>query len=578
METRHPVTSRAALVFLVLVAAFHPLVLWNYGFEIADTGWAVLLMRDFSTRPDLIQTSAPWYLSWAIGHFFQEISGQKSWIAIRQAGFIPFLVPVLAVLMIGRITKSNRLEMAFGLCCTSLLSYSAFSLYQLNYNSISLALSIVAICLIIVGSSHANWIIRSASLFAAGALVSFATSSRLPSILTVIPILFYIITSDYKKSFFKSISVLFLGFVGGVAAILLLTWYFGHTKHYMTGLLDFMSGVVAGSGHTSHAGSSIVMIWIQTCLRVLIYTCIITVALLFVLQVIKRFKKFKIPALILVWTGLTLATWRGGVAGSIPLLQSLPLVAVAIAFADQKGIQNPYANSSKRVILTGLVFAATFSFGSTNGFMISLAAYWLVLPFIFDVMTTKDGKTIALLVLSSILTVSSYQAINPYWDQRVDRLQCKFKIPGVLGIISQCERVRETEEVVGFILENSSQTDKIFIAQSSPALYVLAGRSVWGSFPWPYLRSSQDMKNLLSKEYAEYPKLVVLDRLNVFNSKWPAGERQEPIQHVTQSKEHFPIYLDFLTRQNYVQVYGNNTWKVYAQVQPPSAAKGAVGH
>jgi hypothetical protein len=118
------------------------------------------------------------------------------------------------------------------------------------------------------------------------------------------------------------------------------------------------------------------------------------------------------------------------------------------------------------------------------------------------------------------------------------------------------------EGVVNAIDTNSQPNDRIFVAQNSPGLYVLANRQVWGDSPWPYLKSAASMAKMFSQASTE-PKLFVLDRKSVFNPDWPGGPPREPIEHISGEKKHWPIYLEYLRAHRYVPIYQNSTWVVF---------------
>ena len=144
-------------------------------------------------------------------------------------------------------------------------------------------------------------------------------------------------------------------------------------------------------------------------------------------------------------------------------------------------------------------------------------------------------------------------------------LQCRFAIAPLRGVASQCSRVGPVEGVVRAIAENSAPGDAIFVAQNSPALYVLAQRAVWGNSPWPYLDSTHDIARWFA-EADSSPRLLVLDKINLVGGRdWPNSDNGELRQHVSGLKRHWPIYTAYLTTHNYRLIFENALWQVYAR-------------
>ena len=125
----------------IILASCWPLLFWRYGFEVADTGWYAVLSRDFFSRPDMITTASPWYLTWAIGACLTAHSGENGWLMLRLAGFLPYLVASLSVATLSLRFKAPLIGSSLGIlreCAFLLLRFNLH--HQLQHNRCGLFL------------------------------------------------------------------------------------------------------------------------------------------------------------------------------------------------------------------------------------------------------------------------------------------------------------------------------------------------------------------------------------------------------------------------------------------------------
>ena len=92
------------------------------------------------------------------------------------------------------------------------------------------------------------------------------------------------------------------------------------------------------------------------------------------------------------------------------------------------------------------------------------------------------------------------------------------------------------EGVVNTIDTHSQTNDRIFVAENSPGLYVLADRQVWGDAPWPLSESAASMAQAFAAASTP-PKLFILERRDVFGSDWPGGLSKEPNEQLLGEKK-----------------------------------------
>ena len=119
------------------------------------------------------------------------------------------------------------------------------------------------------------------------------------------------------------------------------------------------------------------------------------------------------------------------------------------------------------------------------------------------------------------------------------------------------------EGVVNTIDTHSQTNDRIFVAENSPGLYVLADRQVWGDAPWPLSESAASMAQAFAAASTP-PKLFILERRDVFGSNWPGGLSKEPNEQLLgEIKNHWPNYLEYLRVHGYIRIYQNSMWVVF---------------
>ena len=542
----------------ILLASCWPLLFWRYGFEVADTGWYAVLSRDFFSRPDMIATASPWYLTWAIGACLTAHSGENAWLMLRLVGFLPYLVTSLAVAALSLRFKAPLIGSSLGILCASVLSYSCVSVYIINYNTIAAAFSCIGVCAVLLSCFNTKSTWTTALVVLGGVFIALAAASRLISILSLIPACLCLLITGIEGNRWKHMIGLLLGLIAGILLVGIFAASAGNLAALTGGLWTFLRGAIGKADGTSHSAASVSHIWIHsfghTVVRAVAVTLVLGLLRRLLLRKIIVYRVLSVVILIL----LTVAVGRHD-----GLYDAMPLIILGLACLDLDKISFfSLSNPIPCVVTTGFVFAVVFSLGSTNGFHVSLFADWILLPFLPQLTSDKRGRQVIVLALAMLAILGARKSCHPYWDHKINDLHCQFSSGVLQGIFSQCNRISDVEGVVNAIDTHSQANDRIFVAQNSPGLYVLANRQVWGDSPWPYLRSAVSMAKLFAVTSTP-PKLFILDRKDVFNADWPGGQPREPIQHVSGEKKHWSIYLEYLRVNRYTQIYQNSTWVVF---------------
>lgn len=555
----------------ILLASFWPLLYWRYGFEVTDTGWYAVMSRDFFHRPDMIATGAPWYLTWAIGACLTVHSGKNLWLMLRLVGFLPYLVSSMAVAALSLRLKASLIGSSLGILCASLLSYPA-GLYIINYNTISAAFSCVGLCAVLLSCFNNKTIWATARVALGGVFIALAAASRINSILSLIPACLCLLIANLKGNRWKRMIGLLCGFATGILLVGIFAACAGNLAELARGLWTFLLESAGRAGESSHPEGSVAGIWIHSLGLAVVLAAAVTQGL----GMLRRLLLDKIIAY-RVLSLVILMLLGVAVRHHDELYLAMPLIILGLACLDRdKSFFFDLGNPIPCVVATGVVFAAIFSLGSNNGLTVSVFAYWIVLPFLPELAPNNRGRQIVIFALAMLAILGAGRSYHPYWDHKINELNCQFGSGVLRGIFSQCSRISDVEGVVSAIDTNSQTNDEILIAQNSPGLYVLANRQVWGDAPWPYIESPASM----AQEFAAAstpPKLFILDRRDVFNADWPGGLSDEPVEHDYGERGHWPIYPEYLRAHGYIQIYQNGMWTVFSLPSPaPGPAPGQI--
>ena len=128
---------------LVILPALLPVLLRNYGLEVADSGWAAVLTRDYFSRPEMVGQASPWFLTWTIGALLSNGNGMQL-TQLRLFTFLPILLSAVAAWTAFSAYGYRAWVATVGVFVAGLAAYSSFSLYFLNYNTISAAFATLA--------------------------------------------------------------------------------------------------------------------------------------------------------------------------------------------------------------------------------------------------------------------------------------------------------------------------------------------------------------------------------------------------------------------------------------------------
>jgi len=555
---------RTILSTLLAISLTLPIVLLSrFGIEVADSGWATVLTRDFLTDSRMIGAAAPWYLTWGLGRLV-TVWEPEGINALRLAGFIPYLISGMAVWFVYlRLNKESTL-IALSILAAAIVSYGTAASYYFHYNTVSTAFAVVALSLLIAADSEKKY--KGAFCILAGLLLVASISSRLASAAMIIPAGYVCIQLQQDR--IKSIFYCHLGALLGLGLLIAASFLLGNLEEYSSGLLHFLASSFSADAQTSHPGSLITNIYVGTVKRVVGNAVLFCVAAALLEQYLEGRNKSRL-LLSLLAAALALYMSRGVMQQS--LVAALIIVAVLRGTEQEAGTPRIL----RTALVAGSLLALLFPLGSANGFANATIAVWFLIPGLVAVCrTTRQGKIdqrdIAVLVLIAACTFGALgNSTHPYWDKGFSELKCTMEGKHVHGIRTTCDRKKVLEEVIEVVGKYAANGEAILVVQNSPMIYALTGTRPWIKYPWPFLRSPENIESeiaLRERERQGLPRIIVMDRLNAFGSAWPLTD-EEPLENIYFSKDktHSPIYKDFIQRHQFKLVFENRMYYVFSR-------------
>jgi len=540
----------------VLIASIWPLIFARYGFDVSDTGWYAVLSRDFFARPDIVASVCPWYMTWAVSACLGKIDSDHIWMVLRIAGFLPYMLSTIAVVALAVHHKSSKFTTGVGVLCASILSYSDGGVNTLNYNTVSVAFACIGIAFCLIGSERTKK--KYALLLCAGFFIGLSTASRLSNLLLMGPAILSIVLVQNTHDRIKRIATVLLGFGVSVCFIATFAAWAGNLTELEYGMQGFILGSVFHSNHqTSHSVGNSFHIWVYS-FRSVIVRSVGVVTVLAILRALfhRHVMVYRVLSFVVLFL-IAISTLKHN-----DMFVAFPLIIVGITCLEQKRTSWTFQNPLLRTVITGLLFAVLFPLGSMNGFANSLYAFWFVLPFLPQLVSDTWGRVTVVISLTVLAILAAGNSQYPYWDHKISDLHCQFESGSLSGVHSQCSRITDVDGAVNAIQSLSNPTDRIFIAQNSPGLYVLSGRQVWGDAPWPFVRPAGYMSNLFAQGLVP-PKLFVMDKIEVLNPDWPNGKKNAPSDNMSGTKNNLILCKEYLDRNGYIPVYQNSTWIIY---------------
>lgn len=548
-----------SIIFLLLILpSLIAFILSNYGLDIADSGWAAVVTRDYFSSPEIAAQASPWFFTWLIGAFLTQ-NDQNQVSALRDIAYLPIFTASLATWISFYVAGFKNWKTALGIAIAGLASYSAFGLNYLNYNSLSASFATVAFaCIFLKGHGKNSKTSRILLIFLAGTFFSLSVMSRFASITMLIPCLYLILIYSYSRKSIIADGIIFAsGIFTGIFGVGCITYSSGHLTYLIQNLISFFQSSIGSGGESSHPVSLLLKTYFSTFLTALIQASIFVIAVVYShAQLVVR--KYLILPFAFICVAFVVGESR------INFYQVFIIVILILLIGVRSSPNMP--RSMKPYAITGILFAFLFPLGSTNGLANSCFAMWFLVPTILCVTENKVGR--AVIGVSSSICVAILLANtfwNPYWDSRISKLECNLASKYAKNIKTTCARSKVLGEVIEVIEKHTTHNKSILVYQNSPMIYMLSGTVPWIKFPWPYLISSDRLEEeIKTKQKTSLPKLIVRDKQSTFGKQWPDSEKL-PMQSIRSTPKSITTYDNLVEEHHYHLVFENSMFQVLAQ-------------
>lgn len=538
-----------------------PLFLMKYGFEIADSGWAAVLTRDFYSNAEMAGRASPWILTWAIGALLSS-GNSFNLSALRFATFAPIFLSAIFTYLVFHFYGYRSRIVTIGIMVAGLVCYSAFSVYFINYNTISACLFVISISfLFFSGKFPSNGTWSYLLCFFAGVLYTLSSLSRIASAALIIPCAF-VIFSFYSLRIRPYVAFL----LGATCCALVLCFAFyktGHLKYVAEDITSFIYSALVSNNNASHSRMELITVLLRSVISSFGWALVFLLSFFSFFDALKNRKSYKIAISVGAVFFLVLAERS-------VYLSIFPSILVLLLLGNA-----PLSTKSPKFMLpiTGVLFSLIFPLGSMNGFTNSCFALWLLIPGIIVYLAGSTKYWVAIAATAVAANISIYNAfVKPYWDHNVFSLECTLRNKNVGKLHTSCDRKRVLDEAVEAISRYSDTRDEIFVYQNSPMIYVLTGQRPWIPYPWPYLIPIQRIeKSFFERSKTSLPKVVVREKLSPFNEEWPNTD-QLPIETFRRGHDYSIFYQTFFRAHGYVPVYENTMFEVFAMERPKANA------
>ncbi|HET9644210.1 MAG TPA: hypothetical protein VFP68_12835 [Burkholderiaceae bacterium] len=530
-----------------------PILLARYGFEVADSGWAAVLTRDFFDRPEMAGRASPWFLNWALCALIT--SGETfRFDYLRVAAFAPILTASLFTYLTFHLYGHRSLKVACAVMAAGVVAYGGSAVYFINYNTVSACLIVASISFLLWSGRVASreWAASILCLFG-GFFLALSAASRIASAALVLPCIFIIFSIHRSRlqpwvAFFAgaALSAAFLAFVFKET---------GHLNYILHDLRQFVYSALVSRTNASHTGSNLLKAFLLSLAESMGWAAVVIASLYFVLDG----RKSKDAARIAIGAmGVAFMIWTGR-KEYIEVLPSLFLMLLLSSARPNRELR-PFLLPT-----AGALLAFAFPLGSTNGFKNSSYALWFLLPGVLTVLTTSRERCIGNIALCFAVAMGIYNSVrNPYWDHSVWSLSCSIQTRFTGSIRTTCDRERVLNELMVELQKRVKPKDEIFVYQNSPMIYILSGTRPWIPYPWPYLVPIEKIETaILEREKVSLPKIVVRDKLSTFNKDWP-NTLQPPMETISGGQRYTRFYEDYFEQRRFKKVFENSMYEILA--------------
>lgn len=539
--------------FLLAVSpALLPLLLWKYGIDLIDSGWVAVLSRDFFERPEMAGQAAPWFLTFWIGGLLAS-ADPFTITPLRIAPAYPLFLSAAATFFTFWRLGYRDWIVPFGIATAGLTSYAIDSYHSLDYNPVSVCFVVCSLsALFLAGHEGKRGTTRALWLYGlAGALFSLAVATRIASITLVVASIF-VLWCGQRAAPRCWVSWL-AGSVTSVGALAVLTWHTGHLPYVLNDLSEFLTTSLQDKPGALHGSRLLLHVILSSYLESFARAFMLFVGLAFLAD--RKGRERPVEALIAL-AGTLSIMW----INRYVLITVTPLLFVILLL-----LRWPLRLSEGAVpiAVAGALVALAFPVGSNVGFKNSAYALWYLIPGVLVIIPKGRDRLIAAVASGVLVVAGTANALfYTYGDRGVRSLDCEIRNRFAQGVMTTCERRSVLEELVSEISKRAGEGREIFVYQNSPMIYVLTGTRPWLPYPWPYLISPERIEGAIrERELASLPALIVRERLNTMNVRWP----ELPLGPIAGADDYAETYRSFIERHGFRVVFRNTMFEILAK-------------
>lgn len=557
------IKSKQISVITLLIILVVPIAILNQGIDFTDTGWMLTYFQNIFSHPESVTFWFHLYLTNIIGGIWNLFFGNFGLISFKIAGVIIFwLSSYIVYLILKDIMHKNYILVGIALGLS-------FNFYEkitiIHYNNLSFLFLLITILFI------KKALVKDLRLlFIAGFFIGLNTFIRIPNILSVLfifPILYYLKNQNKETNIVKSFFISFAGVITGILLVFGIMIILGHFNFFIQSVIDLFG--VTGSNDSNYdkykmikkvfkdnfgasflGGCAIFTFYLLSLLYSKIHSKIIIYKIVFyILFLILSISSFYILR---------------GIKTYIFIYFMIGIIYISIIVYFFKHIKTSYYNNTIFTLILLGIF--TLSNGSDTGMMVGsfgIISGFPVFLWVCSQFKLKKSINIYLINLSIVyFTIISIPTIliGSYRDAS-NRLLLNTQINHSL-----LKYVKTTKSRAESISELLSKLDSITIEnntmlcfESIGMVHFITRTQPYLSNPWPLMEMPEDFKKLLEHREKSFLPTVVMAKRQTRSKSWPDSGIVSQKKTDIEMRE---IMYDFLTRNNYTEIWSNNMFVI----------------
>ncbi len=550
--------------------------LWVWqGIDVTDLFFSLVNSSLIFTHPESVHYSYPIIVANWVGALGLKL-GANTLLGYRV--FSALLVTVSIIISSRLLTKLKFDSVAIWACLlatTVYITHAPSFIWSPNYNLVSGFILHVAI--VLLAYAFINPYKRSLKLvFAGGVLAGLALFARFPpNILAVgyiVGIALYVIhtykigppATVPKQSMQRSLIVycgsFFVGWLTGIALVLLIIAAGNQTEPFMTSLQEMLAGAADKTGH--HNFSWIMKVYLTSLLTALAYGGLF----LAYLKTVQHRFNMSIIGIIFGILGLGVVAYQNVYHFYFLVLGICLWCLPILAWKHRKNSEYLF------IIYLVVINVATTPFGSGQGFRNAGYGMWLLMPFAW-LLYIANGKSankqhglhnwfwplsITVIILAfSIRVTHNYREASDLFS-----LNSPLNDPKFVGQYTTKARADSINELVEAITPIAKAGERALFLGNIPFLYYVTDMIPTMGTSWPIFLHESEFTQKLNHGIRAHglPKLIVEAKYSTRSPNWPT--EKNPRAHKPRETRNYE-YVRQLTNEKYKKSWENDFFIIF---------------